>query len=69
MIKIVCKAMFSPKGKLICASQVKCVACQYNSKCEDIELFIEDKFEGAKSCMDHRTYKRVNKRTQQNSFD
>lgn len=58
MRKIIVKAKFSPKGKLICASQVKCVACDQNKKCEEIELFIKGPFEDPEDCMSERTYKR-----------
>ncbi|TCO79120.1 hypothetical protein [Marinisporobacter balticus] len=59
-----CKVKFH-NGKIVCASEILCLDCPEKDKCEDIDVYIDDKYWGSKDCMSHDSYERRNKRIRQ----
>ena len=65
MKKYSCRAKFNEKGKVICCSQTKCVGCRDIDSCEELDFYIQNEFQGIRSCMTERSYKKVNGRVRQ----
>lgn len=63
-----CKMKFN-KGKIVCASEILCSDCPENKKCEDIDIYIDSKFDGVGDCMTPDAYKRKNKKIKQTRFE
>lgn len=57
------------QGKIVCASEILCSDCPEKNNCEDIDLYIDSKFEGSKDCMTHNSYKRKNRRIKQKGWE
>jgi len=56
------------EGKIVCASEILCRDCPTKKDCEDVDIFIEDKFENSKDCMSHDSHKRKNRRIKQKGW-
>lgn len=59
-----CKVKFDGR-KIVCASEILCSDCPESNKCQDIDIFIEEKFENVKGCMSANSHKRKNGRLHQ----
>lgn len=56
-----CKVKFH-NNKIVCASEILCSECPQVKECEDIDLYIDGKYECSKELMTHDSYKRKGKR-------
>ena len=65
MRKYISRAKFNEKGKIICCSQTKCLKCKDIDSCEELDFYIDSKYEGVNECMTERTYKKINGRVRQ----
>lgn len=61
MNKYRCKVKFYD-NKIVCASQFLCSDCPQISECEDIDLYIDEKYDCSKDCMTHDSHKRKGRR-------
>ncbi|MFT9496620.1 hypothetical protein [Anaerosolibacter sp.] len=52
-----CKVKFHNE-KIVCASEILCADCPEKKNCEDIEVFIHEKYEKIKNCMSHDSHRR-----------
>ena len=55
-------------NKIVCASDTQCPRCPDKNSCEDIDVFIESKYQGINDCMTHDAYKRKNGKVNQTRF-
>lgn len=62
------KAKFHNR-KIVCISQIFCSDCCEINECEDIDIFIEEKFEGTKDCMTHNSYEKRNGKIKQKRWE
>ena len=61
MEKHKCKIKFH-EDKIICSD------CPEKDKCEDIDIYIDDKYFGSKDCMSHDSYEKKNKKMRQKGW-
>ncbi|MBB6218199.1 hypothetical protein HNQ80_004339 [Anaerosolibacter carboniphilus] len=45
-------------SQIVCASSVQCTDCLDKNKCEEMDIFIDGKYQGVESCMSHDRFKR-----------
>lgn len=69
MKKYISRAKFNEKGKIICCSQTRCVKCKNIDSCEELEFYIDSKYEGINDCMSERVYKRKKGRVRQAKYN
>lgn len=65
MTKYISRAKFNDKGMIICCSQTECINCKDIDSCEELDFYIDSKYEGVNTCMKERSYKKVNGRVRQ----
>jgi hypothetical protein len=51
------KAKFE-KRAIICMSEILCDDCPEKEKCQDIDIFIEGKYQGTRDCMSHDSHEK-----------
>jgi len=68
MEKHKCKVKFHNR-KIVCASEILCSDCPESDECQDIDLYIEGKFEGAKDCMTKNSYARDRGKIKQKTWE
>lgn len=62
------KAKFH-NGRIVCVSQILCTDCPEKKNCEDIDIYIDGKYEGSRACMSHDSHKRENRRMKQQRWE
>ncbi|SHI75597.1 hypothetical protein SAMN02745975_00542 [Geosporobacter subterraneus DSM 17957] len=62
-----CKVKFK-LGKIECASEF-CADCADRKTCEDMDVYLDDKYDGSRACMSHDSHKRENRRVKQQRWE
>ena len=52
-----CNVKFD-NGKIVCASEILCSDCPERKKCQEIDIYIENKYAGIADCMTHDSHAR-----------
>ncbi|WP_041720736.1 hypothetical protein [Alkaliphilus metalliredigens] len=58
------KAKFH-KREIVCISQILCSDCPESNNCQDIDIFIEQKYQGVRDCMSHDSHEKRNGKLKQ----
>lgn len=68
MDKHKCKVKFHNR-KIVCASQILCTDCPEQDGCQDIDIYIESRFEGVRECMTKDSYAREKGKLRQKTWE
>lgn len=68
MEKHKCRAKFHNR-KIVCASEILCEDCPEKNSCQEIDIYIEGKYEGVRDCMTKDSYARDRGKLKQKTWE